>query len=139
MGSCQQTDGSSSLSVGTTLGSVNKDGVTTARSVVDVNTVDAASSFTVVNGQTVAATWTPVGWLYLDNNGGLWFQKDPASVWSVQYNLNINQYLGVGFTPPVAQLPVYVKPPTSTPLANNLEVTKCWVNGRALVPGTVVS
>jgi hypothetical protein len=69
-GSCQQTDGSSSLSIGTSLGPVNKDGKTTVRSVIDVNQVNAAVNPQIVNNQMVVGSWEPVGWIYLDNNGG---------------------------------------------------------------------
>jgi hypothetical protein len=137
-GSCPQTDLSNSLPVGATLGSVNKDGVVTARSVVDINQVNAAGSTQIINNQTVVSTWVSVGWLYLDNNGGLWFQKDPAAQWTFTMNVNINQYFGLSFTPPAAQNPQYIKNrPTTTPIANNLQTTKCFRRGRALVPGAL--
>jgi hypothetical protein len=137
-GACQQTDGSNSLAVGTTVGSVNKNGVLSVRSVIDVNAVNSVASVTVINNQTVAATWAPVGWIYLDNSGGLWFQKDPATNWTPQFNANIGAYFGIGLTPPNLELPVYIKSrPTALPINSNLEVSKCWMNGRALAPGAV--
>ncbi len=136
-GKCPQSDLTDSLPVGANIGSVNKNGVTTIRHVIDINQVNAASSFTIVNNVTVVAGWASVGWLYLDDNGGLWFQKDPAAQWTTAYNANINAYFGLSLTPPIAQNPVYVaKPPTSAPINNNLQTTKCFTKGRALTPGT---
>jgi hypothetical protein len=138
-GGCQQSDGSWSLSIGTSLGPVNKDGTTTVRSVIDVNQVDAAVNPQIVNNQTVVGSWASVGWIYLDNGGGLWFQKDPAAQWTSTVNVNITQYFGLSVTPPIGQSPVYIKNrPTVTPIANNLQTTMCWSNGRALVPGTTL-
>jgi hypothetical protein len=137
-GKCQQTDGADSLAVGTTLGSVNKNGTVTVRSVIDINQVNALASQTIVNNSTVANNWVAVGWIYLDNNGGLWFQKDPLSQWTVAFNANINAYFGISVTPPSAQNPVYIpNPPTVAPIANNLQTVKCFSKGRALVPGTL--
>ena len=103
---------------------------------IDVNQVNAATSFTIANNQTVVANWTSVGWIYLDNNGGLWFQKDPLAQWSIAANLNINAYFGISIMPPAGQNPVYIaNRPTSAPIGSNLQVTKCWRNGRGLVPG----
>jgi len=139
-GSCQQTDGSNSLSIHTTLGSVNKNGVTTVRSVIDVNQINVGINPQIINNQTVVSGWASVGWIYLDNNGGLWFQADPSAQWTVAVNLNVNQYFGLAFTPPPAQTPVYVKNrPTVAPINNNLQAAMCWANGRALVPGATIS
>jgi hypothetical protein len=137
-GKCQQTDGADSLGVGTTLGSVNKDGDVSTRNVIDINQVNALASQTIANNQTVVNNWVAVGWIYLDNNGGLWFQKDPLSQWTVTFNANINAYFGISVTPPSAQNPVYIKnPPKAAPIANNLQTVKCFSKGRALVPGTL--
>jgi hypothetical protein len=139
-GTCQQTSGSNSLAIGTTLGSVNKNGVTTVRTVVDVNQINLGVNPQIINNQTVVSSWAPVGWIYLDNNGGLWFQADPAVQWTTAVNVNINQYFGLAFTPPPAQVPVYVKNrPTVAPINSNLQATMCWFNGRALVPGAAVN
>ena len=139
-GPCPQTGLSNSLPVGATLGSVDKSGAVTARSVVDINQVNARASTVVVNNQTVVSNWVSVGWIYLDNNGGLWFQKDPAAQWSIAVNVNINQYFGLGITPPAAQNPVYIlNPPTSSPLNSNLQTTRCFGKGKGLVPGTIAS
>ncbi len=125
--------------VGANLGSVNKNGVTTVRSVIDANQVNAAQTLTIVNNQTVVASWTPVGWIYLDNNGGLWFQKDPTAQWTMAFNANVNAYFGLSLTPPVGQNPVYLpNPPKTAPIANNLQTVKCFTKGRALVPGTTL-
>jgi hypothetical protein len=135
-GSCTQTDGSNSLPVGATLGSVNKNGVADPRNVVDVNQVNAIASTTIVNNQTVVTNYTSVGWLYLDNNGGRWFQKDPAAQWTVAINVNVNKYFGFSLTGPTAQNPVYVSnPPQAAPITDSLSTTKCWSQGSSLVPG----
>jgi hypothetical protein len=135
-GPCAQTDGTNSLPVGATLGVVNKNGVAYTRSVVDVNQVNAVARTQVVNNQTVAVDYTSVGWLYLDDGGGRWFQKDPAAQWTIAMNVNINQYFGISVTPPSAQNPVYVaKPPQISPVLDSLSTTKCWSGGTSLVPG----
>jgi hypothetical protein len=137
-GKCTQTDGADSLPVGNPLGSVNKDGVTTVRAIIDINRVNAGSTQTTVNSQTVVSNWVAVGWIYLDNNGGLWFQADPLAQWQISFTANLNAYFGISVTPPAAQNPMYIKnPPTSTPIANNLQTVKCFQKGRALVPGTL--
>jgi hypothetical protein len=137
-GKCTQTDGADSLPVGNPLGSVNKNGVTTVRTIIDINRVNAGSTPTTVNNQTVVSNWLAVGWIYLDNNGGLWFQADPLAQWTLTFNANINAYFGISVTPPSAQNPVYIKnPPTSAPISNNLQTVKCFQKGRALVPGTL--
>ncbi len=63
---------------------------------------------------------------------------DPATQWTATMNVNINQYFGLSFTPPSAQNPQYTKNrPTSSPIANYLQTTKCFRKGRGLVPGTL--
>jgi len=128
------------LAVGSTLGSANKNGVVTARSVVDVNQVNALASQTIANNQTVINNYTSVGWLYLDNNGGMWFQADPLAQWTTSMNLNINQFFGISVTPPSAKNPVYVpNPPKTSAATDSLQTVECWSKGQALVPGTVTT
>lgn len=139
-GACAQTDGSNSLPIGATLGSANKSGVVAARSVVDVNQVNALASLTPVNGQTVANNYQTVGWIYLDDNGGMWFQKDPLSQWGLGTNLNFNKYFGTTLTLPTTQNPVYVvNPPKVMAATDNLQTMACWSKGRRLVPGTLIA
>jgi hypothetical protein len=135
-GPCVQTDGSNSLPIGTTLGSVNKSGVVSVRSVVDVNQVNGLAFNSIVSPTTVISDWVSVGWIYLDQNGGRWFQKDPLAQWTTTINFNVNAYFGLSVTPPLAQNPVYISvKPTVTSLSDGLQTVKCWAQGRALVPG----
>ena len=136
-GKCTQSDGSDSLPVGANLGSVNKNGVVTVRSVIDINQVNAAS-VSIVNNQTTVGQWVSVGWIYLDNNGGLWFQKDPAAQWTMAVNAKINANFGLSFLPPGGAKLAYIKnPPKTAPIGNNLQTARCFIKGRALVPGTL--
>jgi hypothetical protein len=138
-GSCQQVDGSNSLAVGTTLGEATNTatGVTTTRSVVDVNTVDSLAFLgTTQDGSGVGINFQPVGWIYLDQNGGLWFQYDSAAQWQYSINVNVNQYFGISLIPPPGKNATYIGPaPKVTPINNHLQVTACWTKGRGLVPG----
>ena len=139
-GTCRQSDLQESMGVGDSLGPVNKDNVETIRSVVDINQVNAATDIHIVNNQTVVGRWAAVGWIYLDNNGGLWFQKDPQAQWSLGLNFNINQYFGLTITPPPGQNPYYIaNHPTTAPGGKDLQVTKCFSKGRGLVPGALSS
>jgi hypothetical protein len=101
---------------------------------------------TPVNGQTVSATEVSVGWLYVDNQGALWFQQDPLGAWTSSINVNFNQYFGISITPPPGKTPTYigvpqngspVANPNSTPISNNLIITKCFQKGSGLVPGAL--
>lgn len=137
-GSCQQTDGSPSLAVGTTLGSVTDANGQHVRSVVDVNQVNALNSQTILNSQKVANNFASVGWIYLDDQGGMWFQKDQQALWTTAYSINFNKYFGIAITPPPGQNPVIIaKPPTTSPIGSNIQTVKCWKDGSALVPGTL--
>jgi hypothetical protein len=107
------------------------------RSVVDINQVNGLSYLTRVDSSTVAADWNSAGWIYLDQNGGRWFQKDPAAQWTVTMNWNINAYFGISVTPPTAQNPVYIPvKPTVSSITDGLQTVKCFDQGLSLVPGT---
>lgn len=130
--SCTQTSGSNSLPIGATVGAVNSQ----PRSVVDINQVDTGAGNTIVNGNTIASNLQSVGWLYLDNNGGRWFQKDPAAQWTTAINVNVNAYFGIGVTPATAQTPTYVPKQLTNPIDSNLVDIKCFTQGAGLSPGT---
>jgi len=103
-----------------------------------VNQVNALNSQTILNNQKVGNNWISVGWIYLDDGGGLWFQKDAQALWTTAFNVNFNKYLGITLTPPIAQNAVIIpKPPTTNPAMNNIQTIKCWKDGSALVPGTL--
>jgi hypothetical protein len=138
VGPCTQTDGTTSLPVGATLGSANVNGATTTRTVIDINQVNGLASQTIANNQTVINNYVSVGWMYLDNAGGVWFQKDPTSSWTASINLNLNAFFGIGITPPNAKNPEYIpNPPKVSAATDQLQTTKCFTKGRALVPGTL--
>lgn len=137
-GTCRQSDLQESMGVGDSIGPVNKDGNPSVRSVVDINQVNAATNLQIVNNQTVVGQWVSVGWIYLDDQGGLWFQKDPQAQWSLGLNFNLNQYFGLTLVPPPGQNPYYIAShPTTAPGGKDLQVTKCFSKGRGLVPGAL--
>lgn len=139
-GSCAQMDGSPSLPVGTTLGEATNlaTGQTTTRSVIDVNTVNSLAFIDTSSGAAVGINYQPVGWIYLDNNGSLWFQYDAAASWSMGISWNLNKYFGISLTTPPGKNATFMgPPPKTTPINNHLQTTACWQHGRALVPGTV--
>lgn len=139
-GPCAQVDGSSSLPIGTTLGQATNtaNGQTTTRSVIDVNTLSSLAFLgTLADGSAVGINYQPVGWIYLDNNGSLWFQYDASAQWSFAINANINAYFGVTLVPPAGKNATFIGPPPKiTPINNHLQTTACWSKGRGLVPGT---
>jgi hypothetical protein len=134
-----QNDGANSLPIGATLGSVNKNGVVRARSVIDVNKVNALAAQQVVNGKTAVNNYQSVGWLYLDDQGGVWFQFDPLTPYSISVTWNVHRYFGLPLNiPNHPRYPVYVATPPKVAAANNhLQTVTCWGKGRTLVPGTV--
>ncbi|MBV8578699.1 MAG: hypothetical protein JOZ58_27155 [Acetobacteraceae bacterium] len=77
-------------SVGDTAGLANIDGATEQRLVVDINTIYAYGGWKNVGGNKVFLSPTIVGWMYKDNAGAYWFQKDAAISWQFQLGLNIN-------------------------------------------------
>ncbi|HEV2737599.1 MAG TPA: hypothetical protein VGU66_03375 [Candidatus Elarobacter sp.] len=92
-----------------------------------MNQVNALNSQTILNNQKVGNNWISVGWIYLDDGGALWFQKDSLALWTTAFNANFNKYLGITLTPPIGQNPVIIpKPPTTNPAGNNIQTIKCW-------------
>jgi hypothetical protein len=100
-----------------------------------VNLVNTAGVNTVINSTTVASQLLPVGWLYIDNNGGLWFAEDPLANWTIGVNINVNASFGLSLTPPIARAAVPVPKQMSSPISNNIVVSKCWKQGLGLTPG----
>lgn len=136
-GPCQQTDGTQSLSIGATVGSVTDGSGEHIRSVVDVNQVNGINSQVIANNQKVKNNFKAVGWIYLDDGGGLWFQKDPQAQWTIAYGVNFNKYFGLALTPPPGENPVAITKPTTSPASSNIQTIKCWKQGQALVPGAL--
>jgi len=132
---CHQSDGTNSLAIGATVGTVNDNGTTQVRSVTQINQVDGVNQQTIANPSVIATSLSPIGWLYEDNNGGLWFQADPNAQWTQSVTVNVGNYLGITVSPPNVQTPVYL---TQKPTQNTGVVTiKCWAGGAALAPGTL--
>ncbi len=78
-----------------------------------------------------------VGWIYLDDSGGLWFAKDPLAQWTTAYNFNFNKYFGISLTEPPGKDPVAIVKPTTPASQSNIQTIKCWKQGQALVPGAL--
>ena len=103
---CKQSDTAPSMDVGDTLGQVDKvikgEDVQSIRSVADINQIDTDNGS---NGSTSDMTlagisYYPVGWLYLDQDGGLWFQKDPNTEMTASISATLDGVLGVGVSFP---------------------------------------
>jgi len=58
--------------------------------IADINTIYAYGGWKNVGGNKVFLSPTIVGWMYKDNAGAYWFQKDAAISWQFQLGLNIN-------------------------------------------------
>jgi hypothetical protein len=117
---CPQNDSQESIPVGGTVGSANVNGTQQTRSVVDVNTVYSYSSSMIVNNQVTYTGLTPVGWTYLDDNGGFWFTATPPTS---------SAAVPLGATPGTLGQGSLV---TSNPsLTAGITAAKCWKGGSA--------
>ena len=128
---CPQNDGSESIPVGGTLGVVNKNGEKQARSVSDINTVSSIAGTVIVNNHTVAINTAPIGWIYEDNNGGLWFQKDAAAHWSSGLTFMVTETLGINLNPPTSNSAIFVTPANARKLIDQqgVDTEKCFSQG----------
>lgn len=139
---CSQVDGTNSIPVGGTLGYANINGQQEARSVKDINQLFGFGSSNIVNGNVMYDNLQPIGWLYEDNNGAFWFQKDPNAQWSMSLSGGVTLggivSAGLGITPPTGQTAVSVG---STPgsLAQNEAASPCWSQGGQFYPAEIVT
>lgn len=139
---CSQNDGTESIPVGGTLGYANINGQQVARSVKDVNQLFGFGSSNIINGTVMYDNLQPIGWLYEDNNGAFWFQKDPNAQWSLSLSAGVTLggivSAGLGITPPTGQAAVSVG---STPgsLAQNEEASPCWLQGQQFYPAEITT
>jgi hypothetical protein len=83
--------------VGDTVGLANVDGSTSQRLVADINTVFAYGGSKIVGGRKVFMSVTVIGWVYKDDAGAYWFQKDAAISWQFALTaaLNIGKWVQV--------------------------------------------
>jgi hypothetical protein len=112
--SCQLNDGVNSLSVGTTVGEVNVNGQVQARSVTDVTALYSYGGAVAESPNFLYINLRPVGFVYMDNNGAYWFQKDASANWTMSFGGGVN--LGsifsadFGLTPPNDETPTALGP-----------------------------
>ena len=97
-----------------------------------VNTVPGGS-FSIVDNSFVSYGDAPVGWIYIDNMGGRWFQGDPTATWPIGFNVQLNSFFGFTVTPPSWHVPFSIT--TGKAGVDNLvqsqdaQLTKCWSQG----------
>ena len=137
---CGANDSAVSIQVGATVGYANINGQEQARSVVDINTIDAFSGTNIVNGQTMYVNVRTIGWVYEDNNGAYWFQQDTNTDWTYSFGagVTVGSIVGASFgiNSPPGSSAVSIG---STPgrLENNVVATPCWQNGAKFYAGEV--
>jgi hypothetical protein len=74
-----------------------------------------------------------LGWLYLDDGGGRWFQADPHATWTSALSDSVKAYLGLDVAPESARTALYVRnKPRTVAVPAGLSVIKCWDRGGAL-------
>ncbi len=124
--------------VNDTVGLANVDGTTSQRLVADINTVFAYGGSKWVGGQKVYLSPTVVGWVYKDNAGGYWFQKDAAISWqfALTAGLNIGKWIqvqaGINGTPTVNNpIPIGGSPPAE---AAHTVTSQCFSQGGKFYP-----
>jgi len=124
--------------VGDTVGLANINDSTSQRLVVDINTVFAYAGSQTVGGNKVFMSPTVVGWVYKDNAGAYWFQKDAAISWqfALTAGLNLGKWLqlqaGLTGTPTVNN-PFFIG--TSPPAEAAHTVTgQCYSQGEKFYP-----
>jgi hypothetical protein len=126
------------MDIGATLGIQFDTGAYTARTVVDVNAVLAYGGAKVINGHRMILAPTFIGFLYLDNQGGLWFQKDPSL--SPNFSLSAGQTINgwtvsFGFSQSLGTDAAYIgMKPTEMPHTTSI---KCFTGGRGFYPDTI--
>jgi hypothetical protein len=86
--------------VGDTVGLANINGITSQRLVSDINTVFAFGGYKIVGANKIFMSPVVIGWVYKDDAGAYWFQKDPAVSWqySLTATINLTQWLSVAAT-----------------------------------------
>jgi|GEM_PF-6269150 len=136
--SCQLTDSAKSLGIGTTVGEVNVNGQTQARSVADVTALYSYGGAVPLAPNFLYINLKPVGFIYQDDNGGFWFQKDPQANWSLSFGAGVN--LGsifsanFGISPPSDEIP-HALGPHPGKIGNHMIAAKCWKNDTPVFPG----
>lgn len=139
--SCASLNGSShSLRVGDTVGTANVNGTAQLRSVKDINML-----FSYVSGKTITPyaryfSDRSVGWVYEDNQGGFWFQKDSSTNWNLSFSGGVSLgsliSTGLSITPPTTDNPVPIGAKPGK-IGRNLTAAKCFTGGAAFYPGTM--
>lgn len=103
---CTSMSGANSIPVGDVVGSVvsGNPSERDERMVVDINTISIFANSKIEGPSKVFAGLRPVGWIYKDNGGQFWFQKDPSANWSTTVGIGLTLggwfTLEFGITPP---------------------------------------
>lgn len=80
----------------------------------------------------------PVGFVYTDNSGAFWFQKDASTNWNLSFGGGIN--LGsifsanFGVSPPADETP-HALGSKPGKVGNHFQAAKCWANDTPVYPG----
>ena len=103
---------------------------------MDINQLNSPVGQNIVNNNLVSSSFAPIGWMYLDNNGGYWFQADPQSKWSVSFSVELSKRFGLNVTPPTWQIPTYIpngRAGADALVANkDAQVIPCFEQGKTL-------
>lgn len=141
---CEAPNRELSLRISDVIAIVNSNNSPAGRSVTDVSMVFGNGSTQIINNQKVIIKGQFAGFLYYDDNGGFWFQKANDITWGVSVDVGVTLFnwlnLGVSFTPPSQNVPVYVGDANAVAkLQDGRHVVgvKCWDGSGSYFPWTL--
>lgn len=125
-------DNQPSLPVGSFLGEVNKNGNVESRYVKDVNQLYSFSGFNITSANVVYSDFRPIGFVYEDNAGAFWFQKDPSTNWNLSFagGVSLGKLFNLSFGATAPNDEAAVSIGSSPGKLGDHEVAKrCWSQG----------